>query len=359
MPQVDLTTLTETELRRLLRAARERGQAAQSYQILQEMAARRAAGGPGLFRARRPAEPRLIALDVGEAAESQAPEAAEDDDIPPLPPGWVPLAPEPQAAPAAAPGPRAARRRKPAAAPSIAQAQAAPGPEPRPEPRPLTSFRLEPAPAPPPVRAPGLPRWSGLIFAGGVALGVTFGWWAGEVTRSLLQGDSTAIVEAKAAAPSARPPAARPEPAPLAASTPIVQPALSDTGPAPSAAEFVQDASATAEAAATPRAAEDPAAEPVQIARAPPAGCAAEATPADRTICETPRLQRLQHELRRAYGEALLAHRDRGLLRERQLAWREARNDIAEPIELARVYGERIRRLHAAAADARRSRRRG
>jgi uncharacterized protein YecT (DUF1311 family) len=82
-------------------------------------------------------------------------------------------------------------------------------------------------------------------------------------------------------------------------------------------------------------------------------GCAAQPTPADRTICETPRLQRLQRDLRQAYADALDAHQDRDLLREHQLAWRDSRSTITDPDRLARLYEERIRKLNAAAAEAR------
>ena len=82
--------------------------------------------------------------------------------------------------------------------------------------------------------------------------------------------------------------------------------------------------------------------------------CAGAATPADRTICESPRLQKLQRELRAAYAEALQAHQDRDTLRQRQLSWRDARNDVTEPDDLAQLYEQRIRKLNAATADAKR-----
>ena len=54
MLQVNLSNLSGPELRRLLDATRSRGEAALSYQILQEMAARREDGGlRGPFHARR------------------------------------------------------------------------------------------------------------------------------------------------------------------------------------------------------------------------------------------------------------------------------------------------------------------
>ena len=99
-----------------------------------------------------------------------------------------------------------------------------------------------------------------------------------------------------------------------------------------------------------------PITEAVRIAPAGPKGCAAKPTPADRTICADPHLQRLQGELRQAYAKALDAHQDRDLLREHQLAWRDARNDIADPNRLARLYEQRIQKLNAATAVARQER---
>jgi uncharacterized protein len=81
-------------------------------------------------------------------------------------------------------------------------------------------------------------------------------------------------------------------------------------------------------------------------------GCAAQPTPADRAICGDAKLQRLQENLRQAYAEALAAHQDRALLRERQLAWRDARSEVSDPDRLARLYEERIRKLKAATAEA-------
>jgi uncharacterized protein len=97
------------------------------------------------------------------------------------------------------------------------------------------------------------------------------------------------------------------------------------------------------EAAAAPK--------PVQSAAADSA-CGAAATPADRTICADPKLRGLQAELRKAYAEALSVHEDRALLRQRELAWRDARNTVTDPAELARLYKQRIEKLRAATADA-------
>src|SRR5438045_3224768 len=114
---VNLSTLRGPELRRLLDSARERGQATLSYQILQEMAARRErrekAGPRGLFKGRRPSEERVISVDFSDPLER-----AEDelDDLPPLPAWRLPLPPEPDAEltlsmESEAPARRASRRR--------------------------------------------------------------------------------------------------------------------------------------------------------------------------------------------------------------------------------------------------------
>ena len=87
------------------------------------------------------------------------------------------------------------------------------------------------------------------------------------------------------------------------------------------------------------------------------AKCAAQKTPADRAICEDPELQRLQKELRAAYANALEMHEDRGLLRQHQLEWRDARNEVSDPTRLARLYQQRIRKLDAAAEEAAKLRR--
>jgi len=83
-------------------------------------------------------------------------------------------------------------------------------------------------------------------------------------------------------------------------------------------------------------------------------GCAAEPTPADRAICSDPQLQRLQRELRQAYNEALEAHQDRALLRQRQLAWASSRDPVTDSERLAQLYEQRIRKLNAATVEARR-----
>jgi uncharacterized protein YecT (DUF1311 family) len=154
-------------------------------------------------------------------------------------------------------------------------------------------------------------------------------------------------------------PAAAPTPAPAAAVAPPPQTAP----PSPPAAQVadavtpvppppaVDTPKPVVKAAAKEVVAKDDAAS----ADAPKAAgaCGGQPTPADKIICQTPSLQRLQKQLRQAYADALDAHQDRDLLREHELAWRDARSPVTEPDKLARLYEERIRKLNAAAAEAR------
>jgi uncharacterized protein YecT (DUF1311 family) len=146
---------------------------------------------------------------------------------------------------------------------------------------------------------------------------------------------------------------AQAEPAPADAVAPELAPA--DPAPAAEAAPAAASEIAAAEPPPPPPI-EEKAAEP-EVARAePPTACHGAGTPADRAICEDPGLQRLQKALQQAYADALAAHQDRATLRQRQLAWRDARNEVADPARLARMYEARIRKLNAAAAEARRER---
>lgn len=317
MLEVDLSTLRGPELRRLLDATREHGQAAQSYQILQEMAARRerrARGGArALLPGRRPAEPRVIEVDFGDPMERR-------DEPPPLA-SWGPPPPESEAAASSQPKTEPAARRS---------------------------------------------RWPGAGFAAGVTVGVAVGWWAG-TAREPLRAPAPAAVAALPAVALQSSPAPTPV-APIAAEPdPALQEAAAEPAaalpetspPSPDTPNVAQDATVTLTAPAQPAAepAEAAATPASQVARLAPGvakDCAAEPTAADRAICADPRLQHLQRRLRQAYAEALAAHEDRALLRERQLAWRTARNTISEPDRLAQVYEQRIRKLNAATAAARR-----
>lgn len=316
MLEVDLSTLRGPELRRLLDATRERGQAAQSYQILQEMAARRerrARGGArALLPGRRPAEPRVIEVDLGDPIERR-------DEPPPLA-SWGPPPPASEAAASSQPRTEPGARRS---------------------------------------------RWPGAGFAAGVTVGVAVGWWAGTAREPSRPPSPPAAAALPAVAlqspPSPAPvaPIAEPEPAAqdaaaeLAAAAP---PSMPETGASsPDTPNVAQDATAIVTAPAEPEpAAMKPASQVARLAGGAARDCAAEPTPADQAICADPRLQHLQRRLRLAYAEALAAHEDRALLRQRQLAWRTARNTISEPDRLAQAYEQRIRKLNAATAAARR-----
>lgn len=321
MPQVNLSGLNGAELRQLLDASRRRGDATLSYSILQEMAGRRDGSVERhSFRARRQSGPRLVAVDLGEPAEK--------DDLPPMP-NWRPPsqevgdeAPPPDAEPAAID-----EMDRPLSLLSDAPATSPESPD-------ELDLRLHPAgPKARPVRRGVSLR----VFAGftiGIALGTAFGWWAGGVSRNVLP--SPAPVQMAAVAPSPAPP---PPPAPEV------------TEPAPEI-----HAEPAMEAALEPEAKPEPApavSEPPPAAPVAARGCATEPTPADRVICGDPNLQRLQGDLRQAYAEALDAHEDRDLLRQRQLAWRDARNIVSDPDRLTTLYEARIRKLNAATAEAR------
>jgi uncharacterized protein YecT (DUF1311 family) len=423
MPEVNLSTMSAPELRRLLDSTRARGEAALSYQILQEMAARREGRGRrGLFLMRRPAKPRVIAVDLGDPMEP------EEDDLPPLSGIWrglpplergpepgasAPQPPEPEPAPS--PAPRLSRRRKAQAAPVGPPAQAAPVAAVDVEPaltlEPMRPHRVRDAdpepfedeaanswdaglelqtPEPEGLRPPRrLSRGPAVAFAAaavaafavGAAAGVSLGWWAGGSTRQAqsppaapaaapIRTAALARRPAPARAPVAPEPvvptAAEPEPAPETPADPAVgapppdihessQAATDAAEVAPGTGEAMElpappPARRKAEAAETPRTA---------AAGAAPAGskaCAAQPTPADREICADPELRRLQRELRQAYAKALDAHQDRALLRQRQLAWRSDRDTVSDPLRLARLYEQRIRKLNAATAEARQQR---
>jgi uncharacterized protein YecT (DUF1311 family) len=374
----------------LLDSSRERGQAALSYQILQEMAARRERrekGGPkALFTGRRPAEPRVISVDFSDPLERENDAAL--DDLPPLA-AWrtPPSEPDPAATlrlETEPPAPRASRRGAKSPRPTADLGTGPEPPEPQDEPPPLTnwgpsspepdvaSLQLE---TPTPSRPPRRSSWLAAGFAAGIAAGVAVGWWGAAVTRGtpplrVASADPAAhtaappaLKAARAAATPANAPvapiAAEPEPIPEAPSDATVSsppPESQETTSAfPAASDAARDTAATAPAPQPSASAPAPT-EVVRITPAGPKGCAAKPTPADRTICEVPKLQRLQRDLQASYAKALAAHEDRDLLREHQLAWRDARNDVSDPDRLARLYEQRIQKLKAATAVARQQR---
>ena len=134
MPNVNLSTLSGPELRRLLDSARQRGEAALSYRILQEMEARRESGErKGLFPVRRSAEPHTVEVELGDPLDRD-----DDDDVPPMP-YWRAPSQAGEASPSPEPEPR------PETPPPQLRRVKAP---PEPEPEPPLSFRVpEPEPA--------------------------------------------------------------------------------------------------------------------------------------------------------------------------------------------------------------------
>jgi uncharacterized protein YecT (DUF1311 family) len=367
---MNLSALSGQELRRLLDASRARGDAPLAYQILQEMAERRQQREErGRSLLKRPAEPRVVALNLGDPPETE-------DDLPPMPKWRAPeLVSEPvvQAEPEPKPAPRRARRSKTPPPEVVAAALVAEDEPPLPKPRGVwdddpppvedkpgdadgLGLRLD-RPARPNPREPRRFRPPpGIGFAAGIAVGAAVGWWAAGNLQAPAATAAPAPAPIQIAAVEPQPAPATlpvtlaappPEPAPEAPLEPTGGPLPPDLpeGPlvSPDAADDVAE----------------PSSPPAAVVRASSGGagaCASEPTPADREICRDPSLQQLQRELRQAYAEALEAHEDRDLLRQRQLAWRDARNTVSEPDRLARLYEQRIHKLNAATAEARRQR---
>jgi uncharacterized protein YecT (DUF1311 family) len=377
MPQVDLSTLSALELRGLLESARRQGHAAQSYAILQEMAQRRErANRRGPFRKPTPRTPAL--MEVGGGGPPP-----EFDDVPPMedlplhltePPAEAPLrlhaapvetpawnldpAPEPE--PAATPEPEPALRLAPEPLPEPELQLAR---EPRRKarkPRKREVVVEEEAPLPPPLLREPKPRRIGWITAGvalGVVMGVGIGWGIAQ------QGSGPGPTVAQFPEAPMLPPA-KPAPPPVLASKMSVEVASQTVAPPPAVAQAAP-APVEAAPAPTPELPDSAApAPPPPVAETPVSardedveqatGCKAQTTAADRTICGAPRLQKLQKELRQAYAEALKAHEDKATLRARELAWRDARNDVSDEAKLTALYEARIKKLRAATADAER-----
>lgn len=332
MPQIDLSTLDAPELRRLLDSTRRQGQAAQSYEILQEMEARRQRGPRPLSLSpkRRGAKPRMISVELGDPLDPKDSPVPDED-------GWD--------------------------LPPLTLSDDAPREAPPPEPE---LFHAEP----PRAKAQGWAHWGALIFAIGLGGGVAAGWWAaggpdGKPAPAAppLQAAPPRIsaprlaVQTAALTPAIPPANADLPTAPAAAETaPATTPIAVTPSPAPAAppASPSPDPGVGAQTAADTTPEPAPAAKPVETASAEDAACGS--APADRAICADPKLRRLQGQLRGAYAEALKAHEDRALLRQRELAWAEARNDVTDPEALATLYRQRIEKLRAATADALRRR---
>jgi uncharacterized protein YecT (DUF1311 family) len=85
-----------------------------------------------------------------------------------------------------------------------------------------------------------------------------------------------------------------------------------------------------------------------QIQAAPFNPCAGLASPADRMVCGSPRLNAADLALQRLYGMALYRSGDPDALRDEQRRWRAVRDQVAEadgPQALAELYAERIQEL--------------
>ncbi len=342
MPQLNLADITGLELRNLLDASRRRGDATLSYQILQEMADRRESRGHRRpSKARRASGPHMADVELGEPLQA--------DELPPVP-KWRP--------------------------PGGKFNIAAPTREDASQPAPARPLRLLDTDVPPlaaetwdpqvsgqdqrrPPHAPARPRRL-LTFIIGMLAGVALGWWGADIANGGWP--------------------ARPTPTPVAAlparrALVVTVPPVAEAAPAANSEAKGQDQPPDAEApvtsAAEPDAVADDQTSPPPQPEAPvapnsgvaadalsaaSAGCAAEPTPADEVICRDPALRRLQRKLQAAYAEALDAHQDRALLREHQLAWRDARSTVTDPARLARTYEDRIRKLNAATSEARNGR---
>lgn len=372
MPQVNLSDLSGPDLRRLLDSTRGRGDAALSYRILQEMAARREGRGQrGLFPIRRHTEPHIVSVDLGDPLDRE-----EDDDLPPLP-RWRQSAvepepeastPEPEPIPTAA-SPRARRAKTPS--PPADETPVMPEASvqedlalPMSEGEPPFSMKVadpetpgDPAPSQEwdlrmherPKRRPAGRGRLAAGFAVGTVVGVALGLWLAGVVRDVPSPLATSaaaptLTAELASPPAAAPVAAEPQAAPETVEPPVEPPAEAEVASSPVTEAAPESAPVEAPAPAEP---------PTRVVEAQGA-CAAEASPADRTICGDPELRRLQRELRQAYAEALEAHADRALLRQRQLAWRDARDTVSDPERLAVIYEQRIRKLKSATDEARR-----
>ena len=75
--------------------------------------------------------------------------------------------------------------------------------------------------------------------------------------------------------------------------------------------------------------------------------CAAPPTPADRALCGDLGLNLLEHEMREAYGQAMMSGVDTAALRDSQAAWRRMRDPTSDHRALAQLYDRRIRDLKA------------
>jgi len=172
-------------------------------------------------------------------------------------------------------------------------------------------------------------RWPmvGLVATGIVTAGAALAWGLSGAPR-LPRGDAPTATPAAATAPSPAPRAMTVRAEPIS-SPPVTPPVAPAAAPTP---QVVAEA------------------EPAKPSRLDP--CATPPSPADRLLCRDLALNLLDHEMREAYGRAIIAGADPITLRESQAEWRRARDPIADPRALAEVYDQRIRELEAEAEPA-------
>lgn len=313
MPGIDLSALSSAELKRLLAAARARGDAPLAERVEAEIAVRAATAGRV-----------AVAMRPRGATQAMAPDWHE--------PAWEEPAWD-----------------EPVAAAGVADEA------------PLVLGR----PAAPPRRpAAGraLPLAVGLLAGGLLTAGVAWGvmsWRTASPPKAPLAMAALSAPASHAPAPAvpvavpALPPSGEPT---VAASHPDAASPVTDPTPA---AETTQAAPRRKPAGAHERAAATP---PVRLAKARPEverprrvdACARPPTYADRMVCDDLGLQELDFEARAAYARAREAHADPVVLNEAQDAWRRARDETSDRKRLARLYDARIRELNAATEAARR-----
>lgn len=170
-------------------------------------------------------------------------------------------------------------------------------------------------------------RWPmvGLVATGIVTAGAALAWGLSGAP-GLPRGDAPTATPAAATAPSPAPRAMTVRAEPISHPPETPPPVEPPAEPAPQAVA---------------------AAEPARPPRLDP--CATPPSPAERLLCSDLALNLLDHEMREAYGRAIVAGADPIALRDSQADWRRTRDPIADPRALAAAYDRRIRELEAAA----------
>ena len=308
---IDLSTLSRSELQRLLKIALERGDGSLAQRLEWELGSRGKGGGG-----------RAPPVAVAPPPQDDPGEEDPGEDL-----GEAPV--------------------------DVMELDVEPDVEPDAEPLVWEPITLEPiAPRPASARG-GLPLVGlGLVAACLIAGGVF--WGLGQMDRSPAAGSAQApapramaarpLEAAPAPAPRPEPKVAAPEAAPVVpAAKPPVEVATKAAPPEEARKERSPrpppPAVRLAEAEATTR-------TPVQ------SGACARSTPADRLVCNDLSLQLFDMQLQEAYRRALNARVDPVIVGEGQAAWRRARDEVSDPQRLAHLYNQRIRELDAASAAA-------